>query len=108
MTAVREIDEGSPGTSSSGSKANAVDTVTEAAIMEALNRLMHGRTTFMIAHRLATLSSCDIRLEVKDGRVLRRDDLVGVTLDTPAAPPASPSVVRGGSPPASPPSSRLA
>jgi ATP-binding cassette, subfamily B, bacterial len=49
---------------------SSVDTQTEAAIMEAMERLMSGRTTFMIAHRLATLANCDARLEVEDGRVV--------------------------------------
>jgi ABC-type transport system involved in cytochrome bd biosynthesis fused ATPase/permease subunit len=39
--------------------------------MEAMERLMRGRTTFMIAHRLGTLASCDARLEVEGGRVAR-------------------------------------
>src|SRR5439155_1573171 len=34
---------------------SSVDTETESTIMEAMERLMHGRTTFMIAHRLSTL-----------------------------------------------------
>jgi ATP-binding cassette subfamily B protein len=46
-----------------------VDVRTEAAILEAMERLMSGRTTFMIAHRLGTLRSCDIRLQIEDGRV---------------------------------------
>jgi ATP-binding cassette subfamily B protein len=50
---------------------SSVDTKTEAAIMEAMERLMRGRTTFMIAHRLSTLTNCDVRLEVEDGRVAR-------------------------------------
>jgi ATP-binding cassette subfamily B protein len=50
---------------------SSVDTKTEAAIMEAMERLMHGRTTFMIAHRLGTLAHCDTRLEIEDGRVVR-------------------------------------
>jgi ATP-binding cassette subfamily B protein len=50
---------------------SSVDTRTEAAIMEAMERLMHGRTTFMIAHRVSTLASCDARLELADGRVVR-------------------------------------
>jgi ATP-binding cassette subfamily B protein len=43
--------------------------------MEAMERLMKGRTTFMIAHRLSTLDQCDLLLEVNDGRVMevRRD-----------------------------------
>lgn len=54
---------------------SSVDTRTEAAIMEAMERLMHGRTTFMIAHRLSTLENCDVRLEIEDGR------LVAITSD---------------------------
>src|SRR5260370_25983170 len=49
---------------------SSVDVTTEAAIMEALDRLMHGRTTFMIAHRLSTLQNCDLRLEIGAGRLL--------------------------------------
>jgi ATP-binding cassette subfamily B protein len=48
---------------------SSVDLQTEALIMEAMERLMTGRTTFMIAHRLSTLESCDLLLEVVDGRV---------------------------------------
>jgi ATP-binding cassette, subfamily B, bacterial len=50
---------------------SSVDTKTEAVIMEAMERLMRGRTTFMIAHRLSTLENCDARLEIEDGRVVR-------------------------------------
>jgi ATP-binding cassette subfamily B protein len=50
---------------------SSVDTKTEAAIMGAMERLMHGRTTFMIAHRLGTLAHCDARLEMEDGRVVK-------------------------------------
>ena len=48
---------------------SSVDVQTERVIMEAMERLMSGRTTFMIAHRLTTLESCDVRLEIGDGRV---------------------------------------
>ena len=37
--------------------------------MAAMERLMSGRTTFMIAHRLSTLSGCDVRLELDFGRL---------------------------------------
>jgi ATP-binding cassette subfamily B protein len=49
---------------------SAVDVRTEAAIMDAMERLMSGRTTIMIAHRLGTLEGCDVRLELAGGRVV--------------------------------------
>jgi len=54
---------------------SSVDMRTEAAIMEAMERLMDGRTTFMIAHRLSTLTKCDVLLKIENGR------LVDVTSD---------------------------
>jgi ATP-binding cassette, subfamily B, bacterial len=48
---------------------SAVDLLTEAEIMTAMERLMEGRTVFMIAHRLTTLERCDVRLIVDAGRV---------------------------------------
>ena len=48
---------------------SSVDVKTETAIMAALTRLMAGRTTFMIAHRMSTLAGCDIRLDVDAGTV---------------------------------------
>lgn len=48
---------------------SSVDTQTEAVIMDAMRRLMAGRTTFMIAHRLSTLDYCDARIMLSDGRV---------------------------------------
>jgi ATP-binding cassette subfamily B protein len=49
---------------------SSVDVHTEAAIMEATERLMAGRTTFMIAHRLNTLKSCDLILVLDQGRLV--------------------------------------
>ena len=49
---------------------SSVDYQTETLIMEATERLMEGRTTFIIAHRLSTLDTCDKRLLVRDGSVL--------------------------------------
>lgn len=49
---------------------SAVDVQTEAIIMDATNRLMKNRTTFMIAHRLSTLKSCDILLRIDNGRLI--------------------------------------
>jgi ATP-binding cassette subfamily B protein len=60
---------------------SAIDVRTETSILEATERLMAGRTTFLIAHRLHTLEGCDVRLTVAGGRVERGD--VGAA---PAAP----------------------
>jgi len=49
---------------------SSVDVHTEAAIIEATERLMSGRTTFMIAHRLGTLKSCDMLLVLDQGRLV--------------------------------------
>jgi ATP-binding cassette subfamily B protein len=49
---------------------SSVDTKTEAAIMEAMERLMHGRTSFIIAHRASTLENCDVRMELEQGRIV--------------------------------------
>ena len=46
---------------------SAIDTRTENLIMEALETLMVGRTTFMIAHRLSTLERCDAVLVLQNG-----------------------------------------
>jgi len=46
---------------------SAVDVRTEQLIMEALDKLMTGRTAFMIAHRLSTLERCDAVLVLQNG-----------------------------------------
>jgi ABC-type multidrug transport system fused ATPase/permease subunit len=56
---------------------SSVDTETEVAIMVALERLMQGRTTFMIAHRLSTLATCDARLEIEHGRLISHQGSTG-------------------------------
>jgi ATP-binding cassette subfamily B protein len=48
---------------------SSVDLKTEAAIIEAMERLMAGRTTFIVAHRLDTLRHCDVVYAVQDGRL---------------------------------------
>jgi ATP-binding cassette, subfamily B, bacterial len=48
---------------------SSLDVNTEASIMDALERLMIGRTTIMIAHRLKTLDYCDVKVELRDGKV---------------------------------------
>lgn len=51
---------------------SSIDVQTEALILEAMERLMAGRTSFMIAHRLSTLEVCDLRLEIDKGRIVKR------------------------------------
>jgi ATP-binding cassette subfamily B protein len=51
---------------------SSVDGRTEEGILDALERLMAGRTTLVIAHRLSTLEGCDLRLVVDAGRVRER------------------------------------
>lgn len=64
---------------------SAVDQRTEQAIMNGIERLMEGRTTFMITHRLATLRDCDVLIEMEAGRVTNvttdvRRRVAGMTL----------------------------
>jgi ABC-type multidrug transport system fused ATPase/permease subunit len=51
---------------------SSVDTQTEKSIQEALDRLMEGRTTFVIAHRLATVRRADLILVMADGQIVQR------------------------------------
>jgi ATP-binding cassette subfamily B protein len=49
---------------------SALDAESERAVQEALDRLMRGRTTLVIAHRLATVRSADRILVMEDGRIV--------------------------------------
>ena len=49
---------------------SSVDVHTEGLILDAMERLMEGRTVFMIAHRMNTLELCDVRIEMQHGRVV--------------------------------------
>lgn len=51
---------------------SAIDSKTEAVILDALDRLMVGRTTFMIAHRLSTVRRADQILVLDGGRLVER------------------------------------
>jgi ABC-type multidrug transport system fused ATPase/permease subunit len=50
---------------------SAIDSKTEAVILEALDRLMVGRTSFMIAHRLSTVHHADLMLVLDQGRLVQ-------------------------------------
>ncbi len=51
---------------------SAVDTETEAEIRGALNQLMQKRTTFIIAHRIQSITSADFILVMDKGRIIQR------------------------------------
>lgn len=51
---------------------SSVDTQTERLIQEALARLLHGRTAFVIAHRLSTVVNADIILVIQDGIIVEK------------------------------------
>ena len=61
---------------------SSVDTITEESILTATEKLMQKRTTFMIAHRLSTLRSCDTILVLERGKLIE--------VQTPKAEPAGP------------------
>ena len=51
---------------------SSVDTQTEKLIQEALDKLMEGRTTFVIAHRLSTVRRADVILVMDKGRIVQQ------------------------------------
>jgi ATP-binding cassette subfamily B protein/subfamily B ATP-binding cassette protein MsbA len=51
---------------------SSVDTQTERLIQDALARLLHGRTSIVIAHRLSTVVNADIILVIHDGRIIEK------------------------------------
>jgi ATP-binding cassette subfamily B protein/subfamily B ATP-binding cassette protein MsbA len=51
---------------------SALDAATEARVMAGLERLMEGRTTFVIAHRLSTVRRADTILVLDDGRIVEQ------------------------------------
>ena len=53
---------------------SSIDTRTELLIQEAFDRLMEGRTSFIVAHRLSTIRSADLILVMKDGHIIEQGD----------------------------------
>lgn len=49
---------------------SSIDTITEVKIQEALQRLMYGRTSFVIAHRLNTIQQADKILVLEEGKIM--------------------------------------
>ncbi len=51
---------------------SALDVSTEALVMDGIERLTAGRTTFIIAHRLSTVRGCDLILVLRDGVIVEQ------------------------------------
>ena len=58
---------------------SSIDTRTEALVQKGMDALMHGRTTFVIAHRLSTVRNADCIMVLDQGQIIERgthDDLI--------------------------------
>ena len=51
---------------------SSIDTRTELKIQNAFNKLMEGRTSFIVAHRVSTIQSADVILVMKDGHIIEQ------------------------------------
>ena len=51
---------------------SSIDTRTEALVQKGMDALMHGRTTFVIAHRLSTVRNADCIMVLSNGRIIER------------------------------------
>lgn len=51
---------------------SSIDTRTEMKIQNAFSRMMEGRTTFIVAHRLSTIKEADLILVMKDGKIIEQ------------------------------------
>lgn len=60
---------------------SSIDTRTEHLVQDGMDKLMHGRTTFVIAHRLSTVKNSDCIMVLEKGRVIERgthDELLNI------------------------------
>lgn len=58
---------------------SSIDTRTEKMVQDGMDKLMHGRTTFVIAHRLSTVKNSDCIMVLEQGRIIERgthDELI--------------------------------
>ena len=51
---------------------SSIDTMTEARISKAFDKMMTGRTSFVVAHRLSTIKNADMILVLKDGHIIEQ------------------------------------
>ncbi len=58
---------------------SSIDTRTERIVQEGMDKLMKGRTVFIIVHRLSTIKNSDVIMVLDQGRIIKRgshDDLI--------------------------------
>lgn len=53
---------------------SSIDTSTEIRIQKAFNKMMKGRTSFIVAHRLSTIREADVILVMRDGHIIEQGD----------------------------------
>ena len=53
---------------------SSIDTYTEALVQNGMDKLMEGRTVFVIAHRLSTVRNSDAIMVLEDGKIIERGD----------------------------------
>ena len=53
---------------------SSIDTRTEIEIQKAFQKMMQGRTSFIVAHRLSTIREADVILVMKDGNIIEQGD----------------------------------
>ncbi len=51
---------------------SSIDTMTEARISQAFDKMMQGRTSFVVAHRLSTIKNADVILVLKEGQIIEQ------------------------------------
>ena len=55
---------------------SSIDTRTERIVQDGMDKLMHGRTTFVIAHRLSTVRNSDCIMVLEQGRIIERGSMM--------------------------------
>ena len=51
---------------------SSIDTMTEIRIQKAFAKMMEGRTSFIVAHRLSTIKESDVILVMRDGKIIEQ------------------------------------
>ena len=57
---------------------SSIDTRTELKIQETFARMMQGRTSFIVAHRLSTIQNADMILVMKDGHIIEQGNHISL------------------------------